>query len=438
MKNEMRSSILKSTWVTIKTYGRSAVAKNAASLYVIHFADYLLPLITVPYVVRVLSPSGYGLVAFGQGFVGYFNLFIDYGFSLSATRKISVGRHDPAAVSRTVFTIWAAKLLLCFIGFLVLFLLVNLVPTLHQNRALIFLLYGSALGGALFPTWLFLGMERMVNISVINLSIRLLVVVGIFILVKRPEDYIWFAGLNSIGALIAGIVGMIWAFYVFPLSPVCPSCREIFQSLKEGWMLFLSIASLSLYSVGNSFVLGMLTNPAVVGYYSAGEKITRAIQGLVGPITQAAYPRFAKMATDSKALALQWGRRMLFLMGGVGLVLSIIIIATAPLIVKIILGSQYGRSINVLRILAPFPLLVAMSNVLGLQIMLPFGKDRAFTAITFGAGLVNLSLVLVLAPFWQELGMATSVLSAEFVVTVSLFAVLWIYHLNPFATRNAT
>ncbi len=434
--SDLQPGTIKNISLTIKSYLGSAVAQNAASLYVIQFANYLLPLITVPYVVRVLHPSGYGLVAFGQSFVGYFSVCINYGFAFSATRQISVARQDPAAVSRIAFSVWGAKLLLCLMGLLVLLPLVHLVPTLRQNRGLLFILYGLLLGDVLFPTWLFQGMERMVNISVINLLVRLLVVVGIFTLIKRPEDYLWYAGLGSLGAIAAGLGGAAWAFRLFALQPLIPSPGQIWQALKEGWMLFLSTASVSLYTVGNAFILGMLTTPTVVGYYSAGEKLISAALNLTGPISQAAFPRFAKMAADSKYHALRWGRRMLLLMGGLGAVLSIVLFTAAPLIVRIILGLQFTPSINVIRVLAPLPFLVCLSNVLGIQIMLPFGKDKLFAFIIFSAGVVNLLLAFVLTPFWQELGMATAVLVSEVAVTCSMFAILAIYGLNPFRSLN--
>ncbi|MHB9073707.1 MAG: flippase [Desulfobaccales bacterium] len=404
---------------------RSTVGKNAASLYIIHFANYLLPLIVVPYVVRVLNPSGYGLVAFGQSLIGYFLVFIDYGFSFSATRQISVARHDPAVVSRIIFSVWGAKLLLCVIGFLVLFSLVHLVPTLRQNRSLLFILYALALGNVLFPGWLFQGMERMVNIAVINLFIRLLVVVGIFTLIKRPEDYLWYAGLSSLGSIAAGLVGAVWAFHLFTLHPVIPSPREIWQALIEGWMLFLSMASVSLYTVGNAFILGMLTTPAVVGYYSAAEKLMKAVIGLMGPISQAAYPRFAKMAADSKELALLWARKMLLLMGGLGLVFSLVIFFSAPVIVKIFLGVNFLPSITVVRILAVLPFLVAVSNVLGVQIMFPFHYEKTVSLFVFLAGLLNLLLAFLLAPVWKANGMAVSVALCEIFVTISYFLFLY-------------
>ena len=416
----------------LSRYLRSSVAKNAASLYVIHFANYLLPLITVPYVVRVLTPHGYGLVAFAQSFLGYFTVLVEFGFGFSATRKISVSRNDPESVSRIAFCVWGAKLLLCLAGLLILLLCILLVPTLRENQALLLILYLAALGSALFPGWLYQGMERMVYISIINLGIRLVVVVGIFTLIKKPEDYLLYAGLSSFGALLAGIGGAAWALQLFSLKLVIPSLGEIWQYLKEGWVLFLSTASISLYTVGNSFILGMFTNPIVVGYYSAGEKIVRSLLGLIGPLSQAAYPRFAMLAAASKSQALLWGRRMLFVNGGIGLFLSASLLVGAPLVVNILLGKDYGPSVQVIRVLAFIPFLVAISNVLGIQTMLPFGKDKLFTSILFGAGLVNLSLAFFLISFWQEVGMAAAFLASEIFVTMVMFFALSFYNLNPF------
>ena len=102
---------------------RSNVIKNIFSLYIIHFANYLLPLIVVPYLVRVLSPSGFGIVSFAQSLIAYLTIFVDYGFALSATRKISVYRNNKIEVSRIFFNVLAAKGFLGLIGFIVLLLL---------------------------------------------------------------------------------------------------------------------------------------------------------------------------------------------------------------------------------------------------------------------------------------------------------------------------
>lgn len=422
--NEKLSFLWQDTALGVRAALRSSVAKNAASLYAIQFANYILPLITVPYLVRVLGPAGFGAVAFGQSLIAYFVLFVDYGFALSATRKISVERNDLIGVNQIVFNVWAAKTLLCIAGFAVLLPLLILVPKLREVALLLLILYGTVIGNVLFPIWLFQGMEKMVAITVINLVMRLLVVIGIFTLIHRPEDYLLYAGLTSLGSIGTGLAGVVVAYHMFKLHFIIPSWRGIWQALVEGWTLFLSTASVSLYTVGNAFILGLLTNHTVVGYYSAAEKIVKAILGLLGPISQAAYPRFSKLAAESKEKALLWARRMLIFMGSVGFSLSVGIFISAPFIVSLLLGPQYDPSVAVMKIIAFLPFLIALSNVLGIQVMLPFGKDRAFTLILFSAGILNVSIAVLLAPIWQAAGMASSVLLSELFVTLSMFIYL--------------
>ena len=409
----------------------SSIGKNVISLYVLQFANYVLPLATIPYLVRVLGPEKFGAVAFGQSLITYFSLLVNYGFDWSATRKISVQRDNIDVVSRIAVSVWAAKTLLCGMGFLVLVGLVQVVPRLGEVSTLLLVLYGIVVGNVLFPTWLFQGLERMVAISVINFTARLLATAAVFALIHRSSDFIIYAGLLSFQWLGAGVIGVWLAYRTLKISFVPPSSAEVRRTLVEGWTLFLSRGAVGLYTAGNAFILGLLTNNAAVGYYSAAEKLVKAIQGLLTPISQAFYPRFSKMAIDSKIKTLRWGRKILFLMSGLGLVLSTGLFLGAPMIVRIILGPGYEPSVAVMRILAPLPLLIGASNVLGVQIMLPFGHDKAFTSILIGAGLVNIVLAFLLAPVWQQNGMAVATLIAEMFVTLTMLGYLTVNQLNP-------
>jgi len=168
-----------------------------------------------------------------------------------------------------------------------------------------------------------------------------------------------------------------------------------------------------------------------VGYYSAAERLISAVVGLLGPFSQAVYPRFSRLARESRAQALLWGQRMLAFTGGGTLLLSVLVLTGAPLIVRIALGPKYAPSAPVLAIMAPLPVLIAVSNVLGVQIMFPFGHEKKVLAIVVAAGLVNLILAVLLAPRWQAPGMAVAVLTSEAVVTLGYFGFVWTSMINP-------
>jgi PST family polysaccharide transporter len=411
---------------------RSSIGRNVASLYVLQFANYIFPLITVPYLVRVLGPEKFGTVTFAQGLIAYFNLLVEYGFNWSATRKISVQRDDLEAVSHTASSVWAAKALLCGVGFLLLVVLVNLVPRLKGASTLVLMLYGTVVGNALFPTWLFQGLERMVAISVINLVVRALFTGGVLLLVRQSSDYLAYAGLLSFQSLAAGGIAIGVAYRSLGLQVFIPSWKGVKNALTEGWTLFLSKGAVSLYTAGNAFILGLLTNNTIVGYYGAAEKLIKSVQRLLTPISQAVYPRFSRLAEESRASALRWGRKMLLYLGGVGLIMSCGLLVGAPVLVRIILGPGYEQSIVVVRILAVIPFLVAVSNVLGVQIMFPFHRDKDVTKLTFVAGFINLLLAILLTPRYQASGIAMAIAASELFVSVSYMIYCHFNNLNPF------
>ena len=156
---------------TLIDYGKKGVkttiGKNILSLYVLQISYYILPLITIPYLVRVLGPEKFGLVSFGQSLIAFFVLFVSYGFDLTATRGISVSREDNEAVNRITCSVWAVKALLSLIGLFLIGLLSLFVTRINEILPLIIILYGIVIGHVLFPRWLFQGKERMGAISII-------------------------------------------------------------------------------------------------------------------------------------------------------------------------------------------------------------------------------------------------------------------------------
>lgn len=410
---------------------KSSVGKNALSLYSMQFANYLIPLITIPYLVRMLGAERFGTLAFGQGLMAYFNAVVGFGFDWSATRKISVERGNADVVSRVAANVWGARTLLFALSLLILLLLMGFVPRVKDVSSLMIVLFGGVLGTVLFPTWLFQGLERMGAITAIYLPVRVLVVIGMFILVRKPEDFMVYAGLNSSATIVAGIAGIAVAYYGIGLQPAWPTWSGMIESLREGWVLFLSNSAIVLYTSGNAFILGLMADDTVVGYYSAGEKIIRAIVNMLGPLSQALFPRFSKLAEESRAKALHWGRQFLFAMGGMGLLLSVATFFGANIIVGVVLGSDYQPTVSVLRILAFLSLLAAVSNLLGVQLMIPFGQEKAVFVIFLGAGCLNVVVATLLAPVWKADGMALSVLLTEFFVAVADFVYLWRARLNP-------
>lgn len=415
----------------------SPVGRNVMSLYVLLGGIYVVPLVSIPYLVRVLGPDGYGTVAFGQGLIAYFTIIVTYGFDYSATRLIATVRDDREAVAREASNIWGAKMLLFAITAAALLILVRFVPELHRNGSMIVTLYGIVGGGVLFPTWLFQGMERMSVISATNLAVRAAGVLAIFVFVHSPHDVFRYAVVLAAQSIIAGIIGFAAAFKMFGLRVVMPSWRGALRQIRDSTPFFVSAAATSLFTAGNAFVLGLLTDSSIVGYYSAGEKIVNSCVALIGPIAQAVYPRFSRLALESRAHAVLWARRMLAIMGGVGLLVSTVLLFCAPLLVRVVLGAKFAPTVAVIRLMSPLPVLIAVSNVLGVQLLFAFGHEKRVSATVLLAGLVNLILASVSAPHWGASGMAAAVAISQGIVTVGYFAWVRVAGLNPLKSSQA-
>jgi polysaccharide transporter, PST family len=402
---------------------RTILVRNLAGLYAVRLSA-ILPIVYIPYVVRILGPAGYGVFAFAQSLVSYFGMLIDYGFNLAGARRVAAHREDRLRRDRVVSAMLSAKLILTGAGFLVLLALVVLVPPIGSVRHVVLPMYCQVVGNALFPEWLYQGEERMLPSSTLMVGGSLLATIGVFFVVNEPGDYVALAWLWGLSTLGVGSVSLLVALRLFRVRLNAPTRQEIAETLRDGALLSLSAGSTTLYTSGNAFILGLVAPREVVGIYSGAEKMVRAVQALVAPLQQALYPRASRLAGESTDLAVRAARRVVVVAAALGLTLSAALFLAAPLLVRVVLGPDFERAIAVMRVLSPLPLLVALSSSLIFQLMLPLGRDAALLRLITFAGITNVILALVLAPRLLEVGMALAVLTAELLIVMTMAAYL--------------
>ncbi len=398
--------------------------ENIISLATIKGLQYLLAFITFPYLVRVLQVEQYGLIVFAQSIVQYFVLLTDYGFNLLGPREIA--QHDSVQEVGMVFSnIFFAKLLLLFCSTVVF---ISGLLCLEQYRevdvALYLTSYLMVIGNVLFPVWFFQGIQQMRYITFVNIVANITRVAGIFIFVKSPQDYLVAALFQAIVPLIASLFSWIILVKDYPEVLVLPSYKGIKKMLKDGWSIFTSTVAINLYTASNVVFLGMLTNNVVVGYFSGAKKIIDNITQLISPITQAIYPYVSKKASASKTDALRFLHKIVILLGGGNFILSLFILIFAEWIVELLLGNGYEQSVLLLRIMALLPVIISLSNVFGVQTMLVFGMQKAFSKILIMAAVLNTCIVFPLIYYFEGEGVSISITVTECFVTVAMWYVL--------------
>jgi len=392
---------------------RRRLTENIFSLYVLQGMNYVIPMAVLPYLVRVLGMEMYGLVAFAQSFAQYFTVLTDYGFNFSATRSIAQNQEDHLHTSRLFCSVYLIKILLTLAGSIILALIVVFLPRFHHEGHFFFAAYLAVAGNALFPTWYFQGVEKMRYISAIAGLSRLFGAIALFVFVHKPKDAFLAILIQSGISAVSGIIGMGAAIRTFHFRLVIPSAAEIRETLAEGWHLFLSSAAMGLYTNTNVFLVGIFAGNADAGYFSAAEKLLRATQGLIVPVIQATFPHINSLRIQSSELALRFVNRSLRWIGGLTLIPSLLIFFFATQITFLCFGKGAAGSVPVVRWIAFLPVLSAVSNVLGITTMIPFGLDKQFSRIVIFAGLLNIALAIPLVLHFGAAGAGASILVTE-------------------------
>lgn len=391
-------------------------------------ANHILPLITLPYLVRVLGVEKFGLIAFAQSLIQYFVFFTDYGFGLSATREISINREDADKISDIFSRVLSIKLLFTILSFVVLCILICYVSKFRSEGLVYFFSFGTVLGDVLFPIWFFAGMEKMKYITLLNIIAKLIFTALIFVFVRDMQDYIYVPLISSLGYVVAGILGLWIVHKKFKVGFVLPDLEGLKHQLKDGGYIFFSRISLVLYDTSNIFVLGMFTNPKIVGYYSIAMKLMYAEQLLLSTVSQTIYPYVNKLFKESKESVLNFVRKVICLVGGGTFIISIITFILAAPLINVIFGSQHQQSILLLKILAFQPFLGFLGMIIGQQILIPFQIKKLFTLSIIIPSIVHIVILLVLVPKFEAVGVASvTVFTTVFMVTYRIGGVYFFH-----------
>ncbi len=390
--------------------------ENIASLTGLQLVGYIAPLLTVPYLVRVLKPAEFGLLSFAQGVVLYFDLITDYGFNLSATRAIAAQRNEPDSVSRIFWSTMCAKAILMSLCGAALAMLVTFTPRLHGNSAVYGVSFLYVIGTAFFPVWLFQGLERMKIAAVALGFARIVTVPALFLFVRREQDCVIAAAIQASVQGIASIL-FIPALVGMRLRWYRPSLADLALTFRMGWPLFISGSALYLCTSSTTVVLGFCAGKTAVGYYSAADKLIKAATSILSPVTQALYPHITALKVTSTASALRVIRKSFFSIGSLSLCTSISTLVLARPICHLFLGPSFDGSIGVLQWLSPLPVLFGLMSVLGTQTMLVFEMDGMMSRIMLGSAVAGIPLTLMLSwLFGAEGAAAASVMLAAFML----------------------
>jgi len=391
---------------------RHPISQNVVALGWIQIATFVVPLVTLPYVARVLPPSEFGIVVFATSFSIVLALVIDWGFGYYGVRAVAQARDDPGKLAAVVAHVRGAQLLLSLGSAFVALACLVVVPKLSSHPAYVPLAWIAAVSTGLTTDWYFVGMERVRLVAAIQLGLRVFSAALTFVFVRNAGD-----GWVVLALYAASSVAMWLAldFIMYREVPVrLTSLRDAVDGVRGAGTLFVGTVAATLYTSFNVLLLGLFVPAAQIAKFGGAERVLRSSVGLLGPVGAAVYPRLVHLQSSGRR---DRARQLLTVavaaVGTAGLVLAGGLALFAPLIMRIIYGAPYVHQgapiLRILSLIIPFSIVGAVSGAW----LMTLHMDRRIVTIVVCAGVLNVVLGCILTPLLGPTGMAWSVVCAE-------------------------
>lgn len=400
------------------------VAKNAGWLGLIYGLNYAVPILTVPVVARALGPNIYGILATFYAYAIYTGVLTGYGFTITGPRAIAgLDDDDVQNLSKTVSTIISAQILLGIVAVMVSFTALPLIPYGYEYRLVGFVVLIQTFSSSMLPQWVFIGLQRTRNLAVIQLVIQALATVVVLLVIRTQNDLLLLVTVRCIAAILVLILSFA-ELSRYNIHWCCPTISDLITAIRRASHLFVSALSINLYTSTAVLIIAFVLGPIAAGAFALANRVRVAMAGVIGPITQAIYPFLCRIAVREESNEEAWARRLFFrIIIVISGLISLTLFAFAPLIIWLAGGRAFQEAALVLRIIAFLPIIVALSNTLGRQTMIPLHMDREYTRVVVSAALLGFTGVFILTYKLGLQGAALGMLGVEMYVTLA-FAII--------------
>lgn len=405
---------------------------NISSLFSIQILSYLLPLITTPYLNRVLGLENIGILSFSAAFIGYFTILTEFGFNFTGIRLISINKDFPEKVTEIFNSITVIKLFLFILSFITICFLVYFIKMFKDYYLIYLYLAGTILANILMSNWFYQGMQEMKFLTIYTLISKSFYTIFIFFIVRSKNDFYNLSLLNFSTSFLVGLYSYFYIKKKYSIKFYFPDFKILKIYFLESVHIFLSNIFISIYTISTTFILGLFTDYKQVGIYSSADKIIQIFKSLTTPISESIYPeaaiRFKKNINYGLSFIYKASKAIIF----VSLFTSLFSFIFAEKIILFLFGNEFIDSINILKIMSFIPLYVSLSNICGIQIMLNINLKKQFTIIILIVSFVSITSNLIFVKLYKSLATAIIVQSSELLI----FLVMLIFLYNYFYTKK--
>ncbi|NTU73480.1 oligosaccharide flippase family protein [Candidatus Roizmanbacteria bacterium] len=394
---------------------KNRLIKNFFSLLSLRGLEFLVPLLTIPYQLRVIGVEKYGLIGFSYSFAVYFGAIIQYGFGVTATRDVARRRQDEKAISVLYSTVLAASLLLAFAAMIIAALILLVFSNMRNNLSLNLLSLLLVMIQSLFPIWFFQGTERMKYITYLNMVSKLLFLVGLLVFVHAPVDYLIIPIINILSSFAVLVGAILIIHYNFGIRIVCISWRLIWECLKSGRHSFVNQFAPNLYNNSVVFILGIVFGGNAVGLYSSATRVVDAVSSL-GYILSNTFLPYLSRSMDNHIIF----RKIMLIVGGF---CSMLLFVMADMI-GCFLHPSYGLKIAFLIRMTCFSVfMIFVMLTYGTNYLMLKGGEEQTARITLFASISFFIISLILIPRYGIVGGLITLVGARSVIAAAIYFV---------------
>lgn len=394
------------------------IIKNFTALGVVQLTNYILPLITIPYLTRQLGLELYGKVLYVQAITAYFVLIIDYGFNLTATHSISLNRKNPFEIQTIINTVYSCKLIL----FLISFFILAIIFAFQDNQDFRLLYLGGffmIVGQTIFPVWFFQGMENMKYISYLNVVSKIIFTCLIFIFIKSRDSYLFILPIYGLGNLFSSVVAIFIMYRRFNASFRFVGLKKVMISLQESTHVFVSNVSISLYSSSNLVILGFFVTDVTLGYYGIAEKVLLVARQVLVIFSQAIFPQISILVYNSFEDVKKILKKIYLPFALLIVVGSLLMFFLSDFITVVLTGHLILEVSTLIKILSIVPVIVTC-HIPFYQVLLSLSRRKVIMYSFVGVALISVMNNFLLSYFYQAKGSAISMVITELMITIIL------------------
>ena len=382
----------------------------------------LFPLITFPYVCRVIEADGVGQVNFFQSIISYISLFTCLGIPMYAIREIARDRNDVVKMNRTATEILLLHSMLTLVGYLIVAILCLTVPQIQVNILLFLILSLTIFFTAIGCEWFYQGIEDFKYITIRGLIIKTISVILLFIFVRSKADLLYYGCYMVLGVLGGNIFNFFRLRKYIHRENIIFSELHIKRHIKPVLKVFSFSIVTSIYLQLNTVLLGFLKNALAVGYFTAATKTMQMLLQMSACLGSVMMPRASHLLAENKEAEFNsMIQKSYDFTLAIAMPMTVALIFCAPSLITTLCGVKFEESILPSQIIAPIILMVAISNVFGIQVLFPKGKINIITLCCGIGAIVDLILNLCLIPFFSYVGTSIAYLGAEVATTVSMY-----------------